>query len=205
MLASFITLLCFLFFIYRLIMIGAIILTWVQADPYNQLVMWINRLTRPVWAWCRGWLPQPFKFLDAYVALLMVFFAEAVVVGSIQSGFQFIQGNATVFMLGRQLLGHVLVGGLIMVDSLILFLIIIMLFWFFISVANASPYNPVVQILYPLVDPLLRPVQRHMPRMNFDISPLILVFCLIAMNYFLVSPLKVFASGLSFPVRYCML
>ncbi|MEE3022076.1 MAG: YggT family protein, partial [SAR324 cluster bacterium] len=40
--------LCFGLFLYKWLIIIAVLLTWVSADPYNPIVQWIARVTRPL-------------------------------------------------------------------------------------------------------------------------------------------------------------
>ena len=43
-----------------------------------------------------------------------------------------------------------------------------------ISWVNADPYNPIVNFIYRITDPLLRRIRRHMPDTgNLDLSPLV--------------------------------
>ena len=42
-----------------------------------------------------------------------------------------------------------------------------------ISWVSPSPYNPIVQFLYTVTEPVLRPVRRRLPVTGVDISPII--------------------------------
>ena len=43
-----------------------------------------------------------------------------------------------------------------------------------LSWVNPNPYNPIVQILYRLTEPVLAPIRRVLPPMGgFDLSPLV--------------------------------
>jgi YggT family protein len=43
-----------------------------------------------------------------------------------------------------------------------------------ISWVNADPYNPIVNFIYRVTDPILRKIRRHMPDTGaFDLSPLV--------------------------------
>ena len=50
--------LCFGLFLYKWLIIIAVLLTWVSADPYNPIVQWIARVTRPLWVWCEQRMPM---------------------------------------------------------------------------------------------------------------------------------------------------
>jgi YggT family protein len=47
-----------LFTVYIFVIIGRTFLSWVQVDPYNPVVVWIYRLTEPVLAPIRNFLPS---------------------------------------------------------------------------------------------------------------------------------------------------
>ena len=64
-----------------------------------------------------------------------------------------------------------------------------------ISWVNPDPWNPIVQMLARLTDPLLEPIRRKMLRMmgyggmGFDLSPLILIAAVYFLDFFLVGTL----------------
>ncbi|HET6466054.1 MAG TPA: YggT family protein [Nitrospiria bacterium] len=67
-----------------------------------------------------------------------------------------------------------------------------------ISWVNPDPYNPIVQFLYKITEPVLHPVRRLMPvyNMGIDLSPLIVILILIFLKSFLVSSLYQLAQRL---------
>ena len=64
-----------------------------------------------------------------------------------------------------------------------------------ISWVNPDPWNPIVQMLTRLTDPLLEPIRRKMFRMmgyggmGLDLSPLILIAAVYFLDFFLVGTL----------------
>jgi YggT family protein len=60
-----------------------------------------------------------------------------------------------------------------------------------ISWVNPDPYNPIVQMLYKITEPVLQPVRRLVPVYNIgiDLSPLIVILVIIFLRSFLVSSL----------------
>ena len=64
-----------------------------------------------------------------------------------------------------------------------------------ISWVNPDPWNPIVQMLNRLTDPLLEPIRRKMFRMmgyggmGIDLSPLILIAAVYFLDFFLVGTL----------------
>jgi uncharacterized protein YggT (Ycf19 family) len=93
---------CFGLFIYKWIIIIAVVLTWVSADPHNSFVLWINRVTRPFWYWCERWLPASMRHFSAYFSLLLVIFGQALIPATIRSINLFLQGMIAVDTLALQ-------------------------------------------------------------------------------------------------------
>ena len=61
-----------------------------------------------------------------------------------------------------------------------------------LSWVNPAPYNPVVQFLYRVTEPVLAPIRRALPIMTMvgiDFSPLILIFAIYFIQIFLVGSL----------------
>jgi len=69
------TLISFLAQIYFFALLGNVICSWVNADPYNPIVRFIRRITDPVLDWIRRFLP-PIAGLDfsPFVAMLALQF-----------------------------------------------------------------------------------------------------------------------------------
>jgi YggT family protein len=60
-----------------------------------------------------------------------------------------------------------------------------------ISWVNPDPYNPIVQFLYRVTEPVLRPVRRYLPvAWGIDFSPLVVIFAIIFLDQFLVGSLR---------------
>jgi YggT family protein len=60
-----------------------------------------------------------------------------------------------------------------------------------ISWVNPDPYNPIVQFLYKITEPVLHPIRRLMPayKIGIDLSPLIVILAIIFLRSFLVASL----------------
>lgn len=65
-----------------------------------------------------------------------------------------------------------------------------------ISWVSPSPYNPIVQFLYAVTEPALRPVRRRLPATGIDISPVILILGVVFLQQFLVQSLRELALAL---------
>ena len=60
-----------------------------------------------------------------------------------------------------------------------------------VSWVNPDPWNPIVQFLYRVTDPVLRPIQRMLPTRGWgiDFSPLVAILAIIFIQRFLVASL----------------
>ena len=70
--------------IYMWIIIARAIISWVNPDPYNQIVQFLYRVTEPVMAPVRRWLPMRGMGIDLspLVILLIIFFLQSFLVKS---------------------------------------------------------------------------------------------------------------------------
>lgn len=61
-----------------------------------------------------------------------------------------------------------------------------------ISWVNPDPYNPIVQILYKMTEPVLVPLRRLIPpwKLGIDLSPMIAILIIIFLERFLVPTLR---------------
>ncbi len=67
-----------------------------------------------------------------------------------------------------------------------------------ITWVSPDPYNPIVQFLYRITDPALRPIQRYMPPLGgIDLSPLILILLIFFIQSFFVASLIQFGRSLN--------
>lgn len=65
-----------------------------------------------------------------------------------------------------------------------------------ISWVNPDPFNPIVQFLYRLTDPILEPIRRFLPRIPIDISPIIAFLGIIFLRSFLVATFMKIGYGM---------
>ena len=67
-----------------------------------------------------------------------------------------------------------------------------------ISWVNPDPYNPIVQFLYKVTEPILFPIRKALPMsgMGIDLSPIIVFLIIIFMQTFLVQTLIEFSRRL---------
>ncbi|NIQ01711.1 MAG: YggT family protein [Nitrospinaceae bacterium] len=67
-----------------------------------------------------------------------------------------------------------------------------------LSWVNPDPYNPIVQFLYSVTEPVLYRIRKvvHSPGMPIDLSPIIVILAIIFLQAFLVQTLKMTALNL---------
>jgi YggT family protein len=59
-----------------------------------------------------------------------------------------------------------------------------------VSWVNPDPFNPIVQFLMHVTEPILEPIRRLLPPLPLDISPIIAFFIIIFLQRFLVASLR---------------
>ncbi len=67
-----------------------------------------------------------------------------------------------------------------------------------LSWVNPDPYNPIVQALTRLTEPVLRPLRKLAPpyKVGIDLSPLIAILIILFLDYALIANLKQFGYSL---------
>ena len=65
-----------------------------------------------------------------------------------------------------------------------------------ISWVNPDPFNPIVQFLTRVTEPVLEPLRRLLPAMPVDLSPVLAFFAIIFLQRFLVQTLQDIAMRL---------
>jgi len=195
---------CFGLFIYKWIIISAVVLTWISADPNNQIVKFIIRGTRPLWVWCEHRMPVMMAHFSAYASILVVIFLQVVLPAEILSINLFLHGLSDFSGLISQSGGHFLQAASIVIQSMLYFCIIVLIAWFLIGLVTPSLNNPLVRIVHVLADPLITPLQRYLPRTRIDWSPLVGILLFYLLNSTVISYIGFYGSSLSFPVSICV-
>ncbi len=97
--------------------------------------------------------------------------------------------------MGNLILGLAKVLGVVL--NLYMWIIIIRAL---ISWVNPDPYNPIVQFLVRMTEPVLRPLRKLAPtgRLGIDLSPLIAVLVIIFLEYALVDNLREWGMSLKY-------
>lgn len=160
--------------IYFWINIIAFLLSWLRPDPNNSVVYYINRLTQPYWNWVRYRVPRSLMPMAPILAVLLIEFGEIALPGVIRSIGAVLGGKLGMnngLMNGAF---YILIGGLSIFHQITNFIMILSIIWFVMGIVNAPLNSPFTQTIYYLIDPLISPLQRLLPRMRIDISPVLL-------------------------------
>ncbi|MCT7609793.1 YggT family protein [Aliarcobacter butzleri] len=72
LLTSIFTLIFSIIFLYKWVVIISALLTWVKPDPYNPIIQILYRLTEPVYAFIRRYIPTVFGGMDL-APLILIF------------------------------------------------------------------------------------------------------------------------------------
>ena len=85
-------------------------------------------------------------------------------------------------------------GNLVAALAQIVSIILTLMYWFILILAliswvNPDPFNPLVQFLNRVTEPILEPIRRVLPPLAIDISPIIAFLGIVFLQRFLVSTL----------------
>jgi len=70
--------------LYMWIIIARALISWVNPDPWNPIVQFLDRVTEPVLAPIRRWMGRGMGFdLSPLVAILIIYFLQYALVGSL--------------------------------------------------------------------------------------------------------------------------
>lgn len=160
--------------IYTWMHIAAFVLSWINADPGNPIVSFINRWTMPMWNWLSYRLPRLLVPLAPFCALMLVVYAEIAIPGIIRSLGAVIGGNLGMEAGAKNIVFYLLYGGFYIISNVVWFIFLLSVLWFIFTLVNPPITNPIVRSVMYIVDPLITPLQRILPRARIDLSPIVL-------------------------------
>ncbi|MFH2129398.1 MAG: YggT family protein [bacterium] len=160
--------------IYSWMHIAAFVLSWINADPNNAIVSLINRSTMPLWQWIGQKLPRQFVPFAPIFALMLVIFGEITLPGLIRSVGATVVGAIGIEAALKNIIFYLIYGGLYIVSNIIGFIFFLAIIWFVFTLVNPPLNNPIIRSIMFLIDPLITPLQRILPRTRIDLSPLVL-------------------------------
>ncbi|MGJ3493756.1 YGGT family protein [Piscirickettsia salmonis] len=174
-----------IFGLYIMIVMLRFLLQWVKADFYNPICQFLIKVSNPLLLPLRRIIPGLAGLdLSAIVLIILLQLIESSLIFFI-SGYP--MGNIVALLLYS--VGMVLST----LFKLYFYAIIIqsVVSWF------NQGYNPIVEILHRLTDPLLRPVRRIMPDMGgIDLSPIPVLLILLILPILVSTPMTAYALQL---------
>ena len=170
--------------LYAFVVILRFLLQLTKADFYNPLSQFVVKVTSPVLRPLRRYIPG-FRGLDisslvlAWLVQTLVLFLVGVLAG-----------------LGLRSLGAVLWSLPALVELTIDVFLYAVIIRVILSWINPDPFNPMVQLIHTLTDPVMAPVQRRLPPIGgLDLSPIAVTIGLIFMQMLLLPPLKLLTGS----------
>ena len=100
-------------------------------------------------------------------------------------------------------MGNIVLGAVAVLDIILSSYKWIIIIRALISWVNPDPYNPIVQFLVRVTEPVLRPLRKLVPtwRMGVDLSPLIAILIIIFLEYALLGNLKEWGMSMKYNVQ----
>lgn len=175
-----------IFGLYIALVVIRFILQWARADFYNPVSQFVVKMTSPVLRPLRKVIPG-YRGLDtASIVLAWVLKAVELAILSLLLGLDRNPLAAIAWAIPA------LVG---LIISIFLFAVLIRVI---LSWVNPDPYNPAVDLLTRLTDPIMRPAQRLIPPIGgIDLSPMVVMIGLVLLEMLLLPPLQ-FLTGSPF-------
>ena len=168
-----------LFGLYIALVLIRFLLQWARADFYNPISQFVVKLTSPVLRPLRKVIPG-YRGLDL-ASLVLAWLLEAVQLMLL--GMLFGLGFRPFAALAWAI--PALIGLFI---SIFLFAILVRVI---LSWVNPDPYNPAVDLLNRITDPILIPAQRLLPPLGgIDLSPMVAMIALVLLQMLLLPPLR---------------
>jgi len=181
---GFLTLIHYFLIIYIWLIVARALLSWVNPDPYNQLVRWLCLLTDPLLFRIRRTIPMPRSGLDftPIIALILITFIDIFVLKTVRD----LSMGADIAVLANFIFAFIM-----SIHDILRIYLIIVIIAAVISWVNPDPYNPIVRGICGVTEPVLNRIRRVLPLPvpGIDFSPLILIAIIYAVDSFLVKTL----------------
>ena len=154
-----------LFDLYIFVLLVRVILQYLRASYHNPLCQFVVKLTDPV--------VKPFqRFVPGYKGIDIAILIPIILLQIIEIFLlTWLQANTIPGLLGAFIWA---IGSLLnQVFNIYFYAIFI---WVILSWVSSTRYNPANEILYLIISPILKPLQRTIPPIgHFDISPIVAV------------------------------
>ena len=154
-----------------IVIIGAL-LSWVNPDPYNPVVVFLRKATEPLFSRLRRSVPLLIGGVDLtpIVAIAFIIFLDFAGVKSLVE-----QGNVV---------ANILIGLGRSIYILLNFYMWMVIIAAVITFVNPNPYNPIVRFLFAVTNPVFSWFRRLLPLRfgGFDFSPVVVIMIIILIN-----------------------
>lgn len=163
-----------------------ILLQCVRANFYNPICQFLYKLTNPVLMPLRKVIPA-WRNLDI-AGVLLAWLLTAIKLWLLYA----LVGQA----LGVLGLGVMALGDLI--DFVLMLYLGVILVYILISFISVERSNPIVPLVYQLIEPLMRPVRKRLPPLGqIDLSPMIVWLAILLARVLIVQPIIDFGAKLA--------
>ena len=159
--------------LYALLHLVAVVFEWINSDPRHGLVLAVRKATVPMWNKARTFLPYSWRGLAPMACILAIYWAERFLPMVILDAGSLAEGLISPEKFLGNVLTHALLASADLIGSVLFFLMLLLVVWFFIDLTGAPVNNPFVGTIYVIVEPLLAPVRRWLPSSRIDVSPLV--------------------------------
>ena len=164
--------------VYMWIVIIRAVISWVNPNPYNPVVKFLARITDPVLLQIRRIVPIYYGGIDfspVILILLLVFLNDfavnALILIAVGRPFSSIPPLFAISLVR-------LVQGFLFAYMIVLIVRAVM------SWISPDPYNPIVQFVYGVTEPVLHPLRRSLPLAlgGLDLAPLLIIAAIYFIN-----------------------
>lgn len=157
--------------IYIWIIIISVLLSLLQVDPRQPAVELLRRITEPAFSFMRQKMP--------FVVIGGIDLSPLVLIISLQLIVSILSGNILLSVVG-------------IISSIIYSYIILAIIAVILSYVDVNPYNPIVQTINRLTQPVFSFIRQKLPFLvigGIDLSPLVVIFGLQVLDTLIVSTL----------------
>lgn len=179
-----------IFSAYIIIVLFRFLLQLARADFYNPLAQFAVKLTNPLLVPLRKIIPGYAKIDFASLVLAFLLQVVALYLILVVNGFN-VAPNAF------SILGLCIWSAGELIDLFLVFMFFIILMQVLYSWFQPGAYNPGMQLLARITEPMLNPVRRILPDLGMlDLSPMVLVFIIYLSRMIIAAPIIMYGRGL---------
>ena len=128
----------------------------------------------PLWNWVGQYLPRSFSLFSPIAALMLIYYCEIAVPGVFYTVGSGMIGALELHSSLFDIVLYLFVAFISVSHQIAGFILILAIIWFVMTLVNPPLNSPFTRTIMHLVDPLISPLQRILPRAKIDLSPIIL-------------------------------